>query len=218
MLDGSVGMTFVSEAYSCRDMLASLAAGHAVTDVAFDHLYPNRIRKLSARSWTPIDIAQRAARLFVERGARRVLDVGAGVGKFCIVSALTTGLELTGIEHREDLVAVAHSVLRAFSIPRVQIHRAGLEGVDLGAYDGVYFYNPFAEVGSVPLDLAGRTTPLKSERAERDVALIETYLARAHPGLCMVTFHGFGGAVPQGWFHLADETRGVAFLKLWVRR
>jgi SAM-dependent methyltransferase len=200
-----------------RDMLASLAADHLVTDVAFDHLYPEHIRKLSERFWTPIDIARRAARLFAAHNARRVLDVGAGVGKFCIVSALTADLELTGIEHREGLVAIADGILRAFSIPRVHMRHASLEDVDLDAYDGFYLYNPFDVVGFASTEWIGPTIPLKSERAERDVERIEAHLAHARPGTCMVTFHGFGGTVPPGWIHLAEETRGAAFLRLWVR-
>lgn len=215
---GSVVMAFASATDSCHDTLVSLSVGDPVTDSVFDLIYPEYIRKLSERAWTPIDIAQRAARLFSERGANRVLDVGAGVGKFCIVAALTTDLNLMGIEQREDLVALAHSVLRTFSIPRVHIYHTSLEGVDLDAYDGVYFYNPFTDIGSVPSRIDDRTTPLNAEPAERDVARIERYLARARPGMIMVTFHGFGGAVPQGWIHLADETLGVPFLKLWIRQ
>ncbi len=199
-----------------RDMLASLIAGHPVTDVAFDCIYPEHVRQLSKQFWTPVEIARRAARLFVEHGARRVLDVGAGVGKFCIISVLTADLDLTGIELQEGLVTIANGILRAYSIPRVQIRHASLDELSLDAYDGFYFFNPFA-AGTVSTQGIGRTTRSTPEHAERDIVRIEKYLVRARPGTCMVTFHGFGDAVPPGWLHLADETRGTAFLKLWIK-
>jgi hypothetical protein len=200
-----------------RAMLRDLAAGRAVMDLAFDRLYPVRIRKLSARFWTPVSVARRAARLFAAHGARRVLDMGAGVGKFCIVAALTTDLELTGVEHREGLVHVASELIELFSIPRVKLLHGTIDDVDLDAYDGFYLFNPFEEAGFEPSHWIDRTAPLSPERAERDVAIVEAFLARARRGTCVVTFHGFGGAMPEGWIYLAEETRGTAFLRLWVR-
>lgn len=200
-----------------RRVLADVAAGKPVTDVAFDRVYPVRIRKISSQFWTPIAVARRAAQLFSAHGARRVLDMGSGVGKFCIVAALGTELELVGVEQRKGLVEVANDVITAYSIPRVTIIHGTIEDIDLDAYDGFYMYNPFEEAALAPAEWADRTMPLSAERARRDVALVEDFLARARPGTSVVTFHGFGGAMPEGWIHLPEETRGVAFLRLWVR-
>src|SRR5262245_44285521 len=108
-----------------RAMMAALAAGRIVTDMAFDRIYPERIRRVSSLFWTPVTIARIAARLLTEHGARNVLDIGAGPGKFCIVAALsTTSLTLTGIEHRESLVSAAREIIDAFAIPRVKMLHA----------------------------------------------------------------------------------------------
>jgi hypothetical protein len=200
-----------------RAMLADLAAGRPVTDVAFDRIYPERIRKLSDRFWTPVDVARLAARLFASHGARRVLDVGAGVGKFCVIAALTTDLELMGLEQREGLVGVANDILRAFDVPRVTMMAGSIDAVDLESYDGLYLFNPFEEGGFEPSEWIDKSVTLSFERAQRDVGVIEAHLARARRGTCVVTFHGFGGAMPEGWIHLAAETREKAFLRLWVK-
>jgi hypothetical protein len=68
------------------------------SDLAFDALYERRIRELSPQHWTPVRIARRAAELLTLSGAKRILDVGSGVGKFCIVGALTTEAQFVGIE------------------------------------------------------------------------------------------------------------------------
>src|SRR5436305_754412 len=54
-------------------------------DKAFDQLYPEHIRKLSQLHWTPVDIASKAAD-FLAIPCARVLDIGSGVGKFCLAA------------------------------------------------------------------------------------------------------------------------------------
>ena len=54
-------------------------------DEKFERVYPARIRKLSAIYWTPVAVAAEAARLLVTRPGLRVLDVGCGPAKFCLV-------------------------------------------------------------------------------------------------------------------------------------
>ncbi|MDI1445001.1 class I SAM-dependent methyltransferase [Polyangium sp. 6x1] len=200
-----------------RALFADLAAGRVVSDIAFDRLYPERIRKLSDRYWTPVDVARRAAELFAKHGARRVLDIGAGMGKFCVIAAITTDLELSGVEHRENLVAAGREVLATYAIPRVTLIHGTLDDVDFDAYDGFYLFNPFEEGTFSPSEWVDRTVPLSEERAAGDVARVEAALARARRGACVVTFHGFGGTIPKGFTHLPEETRGIPFLRLWVK-
>ena len=200
-----------------RALLADLAAGHVVSDLAFDRLYPERIRKLSNRYWTPVHVARNAASLFAKHGARRVLDIGAGMGKFCVVAALTTDLELIGVEQREGLVTAGREFLATYGIPRVTLIHGTLDDVDFDAYDGFYLFNPFEEGTFAPSQWVDRTVPLSEERASADIARVEAALARARRGACVVTFHGFGGAIPKGFVHLPEETRGIPFLRLWVK-
>ncbi|MDC3956157.1 class I SAM-dependent methyltransferase [Polyangium jinanense] len=211
----AAGSIFRNEAR--RALLADLAAGRVVSDLAFDRLYPERIRKLSNRYWTPVHVARHAAGLFAKHGARRVLDIGAGMGKFCVVGAITTELEFSGVEQRETLVAAGREVLKAYAIPRVTLIHGMLDDVDFDAYDGFYLFNPFEESTFSPSQWVDRTVPLSEERATEDVARVEAAFARARRGTCIVTFHGFGGAIPKGFVYLPEETRGVPFLRLWVK-
>ena len=201
-----------------RALLADLTAGRVVSDLAFDRLFPERIRKVSNRFWTPVHVARRAAALLATHGARRVLDVGAGMGKFCVVAALTTDLELTGIEHREGLVAAGRELLAVYDIPRVTLIHGTLEDVDFDAHDGFYLYNPFEEGTFAPSQWVDRTVQLSEERAAEDIARVEAALARARRGTCVVTYHGFGGAIPKGFSYLPEETRATTSLRLWVKQ
>src|ERR1019366_3254689 len=80
----------------------------APEDVTFDSIYPLPIQVVSRRFWTPVGVARRAAQLFRQAGARNVLDVGSGVGKFVFVAAASEPeVCFVGIDHRENLVEVA---------------------------------------------------------------------------------------------------------------
>ncbi len=70
-------------------------------DALFDAMYPEAIRLVSRRFWTPIAVAQRAAELLRGAGARRILDVGAGLGKFVLAAARAAPeLDFVGVEQR----------------------------------------------------------------------------------------------------------------------
>ena len=87
--------------------MRSLRAGWELTDLEFDRVYPSWVRRLSDMHWTPVEVARRAAALLAVDPTTRVLDVGSGVGKFCLIGALTTRATFVGIEQRENLVTVA---------------------------------------------------------------------------------------------------------------
>jgi hypothetical protein len=52
------------------------SAGIFAEDSSFDATFPRYVRERSARYWTPVAVAARAAAIFREQGATRILDVG----------------------------------------------------------------------------------------------------------------------------------------------
>ena len=49
-------------------------------DEAFNHLYPENIRALSRKHWTPLLVAEKAADFLAAEKGVKVLDIGSGVG------------------------------------------------------------------------------------------------------------------------------------------
>ena len=81
------------------------------SDAQLDALLPEAVRRVSSVYWTPVRVARRAAQIFDDLGISRVLDVGSGPGKFCIVAgARVPRMSFVGIEHRPHLVAAAQSL------------------------------------------------------------------------------------------------------------
>jgi Methyltransferase domain len=98
-------------------MLRSHLLADDVLDMEFDELLSPVAKARSREFWTPVWVARRAAARFAERGVRRVLDVGSGPGKFCIVAASAQPeLEFCGIEQREQLVESANDLAQRLHV------------------------------------------------------------------------------------------------------
>ena len=93
----------------------------SVEDEKFDQIYPARIRKLSPLQWTPVRVATEAAKLLVTAPGTRVLDIGCGPGKFCLVGAALTHGHFTGIEQRADLATAARKAAATLQVANVEI-------------------------------------------------------------------------------------------------
>ncbi|MGZ3449451.1 MAG: methyltransferase domain-containing protein [Polyangiales bacterium] len=170
-------------------------------DRSLDALYPAAIREAAERSWTKVPVARRAAEAFVEQGATRVLDVGAGCGKFCIAAAMSCrSLELVGWERDPHLVEIATSVAATLGVPNARFVAGDASRVSWGEFEGIYLFRPFDD-----------------EELE-EIQRIERSLEEARLGMVVVTFNRFGGRVPIGWELAREERVDWTWLRTWVKR
>jgi hypothetical protein len=169
---------------------------HLRTDEAFDCIYPPPIERLSRPQWTPVTVAKRAAALLASGVGQSILDVGAGVGKFCVVGAVTTEARFVGVEKRDYLVNVGQAVIDRHQIERVELVRGDALSIDWSGFDGIYIFNPFGG-------------------DERSIRRAEEKLWELRPGARVVTYHGFGGLVPDVYRRLASDGDRV---EVWQRR
>jgi SAM-dependent methyltransferase len=203
---------------SGTDVSASRYDPRTVEDNAFDAVYDRRIRDLSMRHWAPVVVAARASALLVEAGATRILDVGSGVGKFCLVGALRTNAEYVGVELREDLVLVAREAAKTLGASRATFVQADVADFPFDGFDGVFLYNPFFEHVSRlrPID---KTVERSRATYQRLVTTTVAKLAQMSTPGAIVTFSGFGGRVPPDAFEfLGEEAAGNDWLERWVKR
>lgn len=194
-----------------------LAAGLPVPDARFDRLLPPDLQRLAGLHFTPVAVAARAAAWLTEEGADEVADLGAGVGKFCLVGAATTQARFTGIEVRSGLVQVARDLARRLGLPRAQFVQGDLRRVPLGRYQAFYVYDPFSEAEASEDERLDPWVPTADRTA--DVATLLARLEAAPAGARLAMFCGLGGAQPAGWRLAGQEPidpRGDV-LQLWVK-
>lgn len=146
---------------------------------------------------------------------RRVLDVGAGVGKLCLVGAASTESTWFGIEEDAEMVRIARAAATRMHLEhRTCFLHGDISTVDWSAFDAFYLFNPFAE-----LLMAGREGAYgRRERYIASIEHVQRRLAAADLGTRVVTYHGFGGRMPPGFDRIHRERAREDELCLWIRR
>ncbi len=200
-----------------RAALQSLTRPQSVDDDAFDIIWPATATRHSERHWTPVDTARQGARLLCGGQQLRVLDVGSGVGKFCIVGALTTRSHFTGIEQRLHLCQTARAVANEHGIERVRFLHGNAGNLDWSAFEAFYLFNPFQEHLNPYDDPIDDTIPLAEHRFHAYVRMTYGKLMSLPPGVRVLTYHGYGGRFPPDYACVARERSGTDFVTVWTK-
>ena len=198
-------------------IIQDLSTGRLVMDLLFDQVFPAEVQSLSGVHWTPVRVARRAAQLLVASDRTRVLDVGSGCGKLCILGALITPGQFTGIEQRGNLVGVAQGAASALGAERASFIHGDMRDLVWDSFDSFYFFNPFYE-HQVPGIAQDDSLALCAETFGDYVEVVQSKLKNLRAGTRVVTYHGLGGPMPYGYHRVLREPAGSDVLELWVKR
>jgi tRNA A58 N-methylase Trm61 len=187
---------------------------HARDDTHFDLIYPEGIRELSDVHWTPASVARRAADFLVQRPGTRVLDIGCGPGKFCIIGALTTAGHFTGIEQRQHLCELARTRIKEANILNAEIIHGNVTEHAFANYEAFYLFNPFEENLETTTKIDA-SIPLSVTLYDQYTEHVAQQLAMAPLGTRVATYCGRCEEVPMGYECLDTSNKGK--LKLWEK-
>ena len=191
------------------------ADARSIEDEKFDQIYPPRIRELSWLYWTPVRVAAEAAKLLVTTPGTRVLDVGSGPAKFCLIGASLTQGVFIGVEQRGDLVAAGRRAANRMQLRDLNIIHGNVIDLAFSHYDAFYLYNPFEENMTLgdKIDAKVPLSPLLFRKYNSYV----TAQLRARPlGTRVVTYAGYADEIP-GCYD-CELTLFRDELKLWIKR
>jgi len=199
-----------------RDVAAALRRGELVYDRVFDDVFPFAIRRASSVHWTPVEVAVRGAQLLTQGVTNPVLlDVGAGVGKFCTIAAASARATVHGVEHRKHFVEIARQAAEKLGVEVEFTHGTIVDHV-LSEVTGVYLFNPFAENLASRADHLDDSVELSEDAYWRSVCAVERFLDRANEGTRVVTYCGWGGAMPAS-YELVLRERRAGTIELWKK-
>lgn len=186
-----------------------------LSDAAFDSLYSLRAQQLSSIHWTPLQVAIKAASFLTSGIGKNILDIGSGVGKFCIIGAhYFPEYNFYGVEQRKALIDEAIIAQNATSTTNAHFIHANFTELDSGQYDHFYFYNSFSEniFHYKPIDnLVDSSAAIYNSYLEH----LQQMLEEKPSGTRLATFHCENDQIPISYkrqYHMTGQE-----LKLWIK-
>jgi SAM-dependent methyltransferase len=185
-------------------------------DDCFDKFYSPGIQQLSERHWTPSNISKRAAAYLAEDDGAQILDIGAGVGKFCLIAAQQQpSCHFYGIEQRKNLVHFAEKAGKKLALGNVTFLHGNFTNIDLSQFDHFYFYNSFYE------NLVDEECRI-DEHVTHSVALYDYYtqflrsvFTQRPSGTKIATYYSYKEVVPDD-YRLVNNNENT-FLRFWIK-
>ncbi len=185
----------------------------SIEDEKFDRIFPPKFRKLSSLFWTPVTVAAEAAKFLSSAPGVRVLDIGCGPGKFCLVAAALSDAHFSGIEQRAELVTAAKRAAQELSLTNVEFLHLNVMDVDFTDYDAFYLFNPFEEnMHGHKIDSA---VPLSTALFKKYTDYVSEQLGARPMGTRVVTYAGYADDIPSCY-----DCESAFFgddLKFWIK-
>lgn len=117
-----------------------------VSDAVFNQLYPLPLHKYDGKHWTSLAVAREAAAFLAAEKNVSILDIGSGIGKFCMGAAYyKPDAYYFGVEQRKNLVEYAENARDVLRQDNVSFIEGNFTQLDFTNYDHFYFYNAFYE-------------------------------------------------------------------------
>ena len=181
----------------------------------FCQLYPLPIQQLDRTHWSPLIVAYKACQFLADRNGVKILDIGSGVGKFCLAGAYyKPAAFFYGVEQREYLVELAQEARGKLGRMKVTFDHKNFTQMDFDEFDSFYFYNSFFE------NMEG--TDKIDDTIEYSLELYNYYnrflikkLSQKPAGTKLVTYQSFGYEIPSGYALVDTQMNGE--LKFWIK-
>jgi cyclopropane fatty-acyl-phospholipid synthase-like methyltransferase len=167
------------------------------SDEQFNQLYPLDIRTLSARHWTPLQVARVAAGFLATEKQAKILDIGSGVGKFCLSAAhFYPQATFYGVEQRRYLIKHAETAGKILGFKNVSFIHGNFTQIDLKNFDHFYFFNSFYE-NLTGTDKIDEDILYSAELFNYYNRFLYKQLEKMPAGTRLVTFHSLEDEIPD---------------------
>ena len=185
------------------------------SDIEFDRLYPSSIQNLARKHWTPLHIARKAACFLAVENYVKILDIGSGVGKFCLAAAYYKPKAFfSGVEQRKRLVEHAEIAKERLQLYNSSFIWKNFTQIDFTQFDHFYFYNAFYE-NLNRTDKIDDSILYSPELFSYYNRYLYKQLERKPAGTRLATFHSLEDEVPPG-FHVVSTDMNST-LKFWIK-
>ncbi|MCC6289798.1 MAG: methyltransferase domain-containing protein [Chitinophagaceae bacterium] len=185
------------------------------SDAWFNKLYPSHIQTLAHRHWTPLNIAKMAAGFLAADDNVSILDIGSGVGKFCLSAAyFKPGAVYYGVEQRKNLVQYANNAASQLGLENVNFIHGNFTQLSFKNFDHFYFYNSFYE-NLVDTDKIDDSIDYSGELYHYYARFLYRQLSNTVSGTRLCTFHSMEDEIPRSFCEVGGALNGL--LKFWMK-
>ena len=185
------------------------------SDEQFNQLYPAPIQALARKHWTHLGIVRKAADFLATKNNVRILDIGSGVGKFCLGAAYYKPKAFYyGVEQRKSLISYAETAKEILHLENISFIHGNFTQLDFKLYDHFYFYNSFYE-NLVGTDKIDDSIDYSGELYNYYNRYLYRQLEQKPAGTRLVTYHSLEDEIPQSYHAVSSETDNQ--LKFWIK-
>jgi hypothetical protein len=185
------------------------------SDEQFNQLYPLSIQILARRHWTPLGVTRKVAGFLAAEDNTRILDIGSGVGKFCLSAAFyKPNAFYYGIEQRKNLITHAELARERLHIGNVSFTHGNFTQLDFKHFDHFYFYNSFYENLS-ETDKIDDSIDYSRELYNYYNRYLFKQLDEKPEGTRVATFHSMEDEMPNSYHEVGSEFDNL--LKFWIK-
>ena len=186
-----------------------------LTDDEFDAVLPIHIRKLSNRHFTNLEVSREVSQRLNEYKDLNLLDLGCGIGKFCVVVASITKHNITGIDFRHDYILIAKRFKDKYNLKNLNFINQNILKVNFKTFNAFYLFNPFLEQidNTARMDDDYETSPLLYSIYENHV---RQELQKMPAGTIVITYYVNPQQMPFNYE--ISQTSFDGFLKIWTKK
>ncbi|MDF2191294.1 methyltransferase domain-containing protein [Paraflavitalea sp. CAU 1676] len=194
---------------------AGFLSNYFAEESNFRTLFPLHLQKMDALHWSPLPVIGKAVQFLVQDEVVSVLDIGSGIGKFCLAGAFyRPAAHYYGVEQREQLVTQAAIVRGRLGLNNVHFIHGNFTQLDLKQYDHFYFYNSFFENLSTS-DRIDDSIAYSRELYNYYSHYLYNQLEEKPAGTRIVTYCSWGDEIPNGYKLI--ESHFDSLLKCWIK-
>lgn len=196
-------------------MFKAIHRNEEIEDREFDLMFPLEIQADSEFHFTPIKIAKLAATYLADNQETKILDIGSGAGKFCMIGSACTDAFFVGVEQRSHLNNIAIRLCIEHDLTKIDFIHSNITSISFSDYDAFYFFNSFHE----HLDHTGRMDDSQSwsKKLYEDYSLyVKSELDKMPAGTKLVTYFSYLDEVPDSYElqYSYEEYK----LKMWQKK
>lgn len=184
-------------------------------DIEFNQLFPLPVQMLDRKHWTPLAVARKVAEFLAAEDKVSILDIGSGVGKFCLAAAYyKPAAYYFGIEQRKNLIHYADEAKAILQHDNVSFIEGNFTQLEFKNYDHFYFYNAFYE-NIMGTDKIDNSIYYSIELYEYYNRYLYKQLELKPAGTRVATFHSLEYEIPPSYHVVGSSFNEL--LKFWIK-